>query len=97
MRHAIGQIDGGKRLFGHLVPLGSGNAAVDQRQFDIVQGRGSRQQVESLKDKAHFLIANASQLVVIHFRDVLTVQDVFAFTRRVQTANQIHQRRFART
>ena len=59
VRHAIRKIDFAERCFSHLVAPGSRNAAVDQRQFDVVQRRRSRQQIESLKHEADFLIANA--------------------------------------
>ncbi len=77
VRHAVSQIDRGECLFGHLMSLGRSDATVDQRQFDIVQGGGPSQQVEGLKDKTHFLIANARQLVVVHLGDVFAVEPVF--------------------
>ena len=72
--------------------LCAGNAAVNQRQFDIVQRRRARQQIKSLKDEANFLITNAGQLVIVHLGNVFAVQPVFALRWRIETADQIHER-----
>jgi hypothetical protein len=95
VRHAIGKIDCGKRLLRHLMTFRARNTAVDQWQFDIVQRRRARQEVERLKHEADLLIANAGQLVVIHFRNVFAVQPVLALRRRVETSDQVHQRGLA--
>ena len=47
------------------------DAGVDQRQLDVVQRGGARQQVERLKDEADLLVADARQLVVVHLADLL--------------------------
>src|SRR5882762_10799361 len=78
VRHAIREIDSGERLFSHLVPLGSWDAAIDQRQLNVVQGRGPSEEVESLEHKPDFLVANSRQLVVVHLRNVLAVQPILA-------------------
>ena len=85
-----------RAAFGALDALFSGDAGVDQREFDVVQRGGPRQEVEGLEDEADFLIANAGQFVVVEFTDQLSVQPVLAFARSVEAADQIHQRRFAR-
>jgi hypothetical protein len=97
VRHAVSKIDCCQCLFGHFVTLGSTNTTVDQRQLDVVQGGCSCQEVERLKDEPNFLITDSSELVVVHLRHVLTGKPIFALTWRVETANQIHQRRLART
>src|SRR2546429_3018914 len=61
MHHAIRKIDFAQRCFSHFVTLRSGNAAVDQRQLDVMQRSSAGQQIESLKDKTDFLIAYARQ------------------------------------
>ena len=63
---------------GALDPLLGGHAGIDQRQFHVVQRRGSRQQVEGLEYEADFLVADAGQFVVIQFADQLAVQPIVA-------------------
>ena len=91
VRHAVGEIDFAERGLGHFVTLGSRNTAVDQRQLDVMQRGRARQQIERLKYKANFLIANTRQLVVIHLRNILAVEPVLTLRSRVQAADQIHQ------
>ena len=79
-----------------LEPLLLRHAGVDQRQLHVVQRRGARQQVEGLEDEADLLVADARQLVVVHLADLLAVQEVGALRRRVEAADQVHQRRLAR-
>ena len=57
---------------------------------------GARQQVEGLEDEADFLVADFGQLVVVHLADADAVQFVVAGGGRVQAADQVHQRGFAR-
>ena len=73
-----------------------GDAGVDQRQFDVVQRGGAGQQIEGLEDESDFLVADAGQFVVVQFADQLAVQPVVALAGRVEAADQVHQRRFAR-
>jgi hypothetical protein len=58
-----------QHLDGALVPLLLRHAGVDQRQLDVVQRRGARQQVERLEDEADVLVADARQLVVVEAGD----------------------------
>ncbi len=59
-----------------------------------MQGGGAGQQIEGLKHKADFLIANAGQIVVVHLSHIFSVQPVLALGRGIETADQVHQRRF---
>ena len=52
------------------------HARIDQRQFHIFVSRRAGQQIESLKDKSDFLVANARQLVFGKLRDVLPIQAI---------------------
>ena len=72
------------------------HAGVDERQLDVVQRRRARQQVERLEHEPNLFVPDARQLVVVHLADLLAVQQVAALARRVQTADQVHQRRLAR-
>jgi hypothetical protein len=56
VRHAVCELDGGERLFGPLLALDRGDARVDERQLDVVQGRRAREQVEGLEDEADLLL-----------------------------------------
>ena len=73
-----------------------GHARVDQRQLDVVQRRRARQQVEGLEDEPDLLVPDPGQLVVVHLADLLAVQQVAALARRVEAADQVHQRGLAR-
>src|SRR5689334_8313324 len=53
-------------------------------------------EVEGLKDEPDLLVAHASELIVAHRRDELAIEPVFASIRRVETADDIHERRLAR-
>jgi len=61
-----------------------------------VQRGGAGQQVEGLEDEADLLVADARQLVVVHVADQLPVDVVVALGGRIQAADQVHERRFAR-
>ena len=74
-----------------LAPLLGRHARVNQRQFDVVQRSRSRQQIEGLKHKSNFSIANARQLIIIQLADQLSVEPVIAFAGRIQAADQVHQ------
>ncbi len=74
-----------------------GIARVDERQLDVVQRRRARQQVEGLEHEADLAVADRGELVVVHLRDDLAAQHVAALARRVEAADQVHQRRLARS
>jgi hypothetical protein len=80
-----------------LLPLARGHAGVDERQLDVVERRGARQQVEGLEDEPDLLVADARQLVVVHRAHLLAVQEVGALRRRVEAADEVHQRGLAGT
>jgi hypothetical protein len=71
------------------------NAGINQGQFDIAQRIGARQQIESLKNKTDFAVADFGQLIVVHLADLAAVEFVSAGGRRVQAAEQVHQGGFA--
>src|SRR5262245_52426613 len=95
VHHALLEIDGRERFFGHLVPLARANAAINERQLNIVERSRAREQVECLKDEADFLVSYTRQFVIIHLRYVLAVQPILTLRSRVETPNQVHQRGFA--
>ena len=87
--------DVGEGFLGARDALGGGRAVVDEGQLDVVQRGGAGQQVEGLEDEADFLVADAGELVVVEFADQLAVEPVLALGRRVEAADQVHQRRLA--
>src|SRR5687768_1902539 len=93
--HAIGQLDAVERLPRALLPLVRRDAGVHERELDVVQGRRAREQVERLKDEPDLLVSDARELVVRHGRDLRAVQPVFAGRRRIQAADDVHERRLA--
>src|SRR5215212_291290 len=93
--HALSQVYGLERLLRHFMSLRRADASVNQRQLNVVKRSRARKQIESLKNKADFLVANACKFVVVHFRDVLAIEPVLTLTRRIETADQVHQGRFA--
>ena len=54
---AVGQADLVERLERQAPPLGGRHAAIDQRQLDVLDRRGARQQVEALEDEADEMAA----------------------------------------
>ena len=62
-----------------------------------MQRRSACQQIEGLKDKADFPIANLGQLIVVHLADIDPIQLVTAGAGRIETSQQVHQSRFAGT
>src|SRR5438552_4124514 len=68
--------------------------AVDERQLDVVERRGARQQIETLKDESDFLVPDRGELVLRHARDVLSVEEILAGRRLVEAPDDMHERRF---
>ncbi len=70
-------------------------ARVEQRQLDVLERRGARQQVEALEHEADGLVADARQFVVRQRRDVAAVEQVTPGGRPIETAEDVHERRLA--
>ena len=67
------------------------DARVDQRQFDVSQTRGTRQKIERLENETDLVIADCRQLVVVHRRDILAIEEITAGAWGIQTTEHIHQ------
>jgi hypothetical protein len=76
--------------------LRRGDAGVDQRQLDVLEHVGARDEVEGLEDEADLLVADVGQRVVVETRDVDAVDQVAARSRHVEAADEVHHRRLAR-
>jgi hypothetical protein len=77
------------------VALGAGHAAIDQRQLDILDGRGARQQIEALKDEAQHVTAQHRQLRAVEAAGRNALEQIVAGARHVETAKNVHRRRLA--
>ena len=91
-------------LESHAVNLETGAAGafvcrhpgVEQRQLDVFLHGQLGDKVVLLKDEAQGLVADFRLLVVGQLGNVLAVQVILAGRRNVQTADDIHERAFAR-
>ena len=83
-------------LLGAFEALRGGRAVIDERQFHVVQRGGAGQKIEGLEDEADFLVADARQLIVVKIADELAVEPVAALRRRIEAADEVHQRGLAR-
>ncbi len=92
MGHAIDELHFRERSLRSLQTVLGRHAGVDERQLDVVQRRGSRQQVERLEDEPDLLVADAGQFVVVHLAGLLAVQQIRTLGRGVEAADEIHQR-----
>ena len=71
------------------------HAGVDQRQFDVVQRGGTGQQIEGLEHETDLLVAHRRELVVVEVGNLGVVETVGTEGRRIETAEQVHERRFS--
>src|SRR5512143_2251085 len=78
-----------------VAPLAERQTAIDQRLHYVLQRRGARQQIEALEDEADLLIADVGELVLAHVADVALGQHVAARRRRIEAADDVHQRALA--
>ncbi len=97
MHHPSPQIHRLEHFLRTSRPLRRRRSVIDQRKLHIMQRSRSSQQIERLKHKPNLLVANPRQLIVIELRNVMSIQPVLALRRRIQAADQVHQRRFPRT
>src|SRR5215510_10791659 len=73
------------------------HAQIKHWQLDILERRGSRKQIEALKDKTKFSATNISSVVLRELRNILAIQYVSATGRPIQTADDVHRGGFAGT
>src|SRR5207245_3107974 len=55
----------------------------------------AREQVKRLKNKTDLAITDRGQFVIVHFSDAAAIKFVTAGCRSIETAEHVHQRRFA--
>src|SRR2546423_12138854 len=78
-----------------LASLVAPEACVEQRELDVLPDRRARQKIEGLENESDFLIADARQRAGREQRDVFAVEPILAGRRRVEAAEDVHQRRLA--
>ena len=91
------QAHGRQRTNSPLGPLVHWRVGIRQRQHHVAQHRGTRQQVEALEHEPEPRRPQLGQLIVVQRGDVHTLEAIRPRGRRVQTAQQVHEGRLART
>ena len=71
--------------------------AIKQRQLHVFARRCARQQIETLKNKTEFMVANVGQLVAVERGNIGVIQNVATGSRPIETTDNVHERRFSRT
>src|SRR6266702_2128373 len=74
-----------------------GTVGVEQREFHVLQGAGSRQQMKRLENKADLLVSNASLIVHAQSRDILTIKQVVSYAGLIKESENVHHRGLARS
>src|SRR5438445_788912 len=97
MGGAIGEPDCGQTVQRALTTRPRGKATVEQGQLDVLERRRPGQQVELLEHEPDLRVADSRQLVLREPADVDAVEQVVPRRRRVEAAEEIHERRFARS
>ena len=80
-----------------LVTLRPADTGIQHRQFDVLQSRGARKQIESLKHEADLVRANVGAFIFRQLRYILAIQNVGSLRWPIETANDVHCGRFAGT
>src|SRR6185437_1837101 len=93
----VRKTDGGKSLQGALPRILHRLIGIEQRQLYILNCAGSGQQIELLEYESDLLITNRGELIAIVTVDLDAVQAICSGGWPVQTAEDVHQRRLARS
>ena len=94
MLGAVRQADQRQRLHSPFVPFLFADLGIERGQFRVFQCRGARQQIESLKNKSDFLIADKCQRPLVVLQNVNAFQQIAPGTGPVQAPENIHERGF---
>ena len=86
-----------QQRFGARGAVGFADARIDGGQGRVFNRVQIRQQVVTLKDEAERLAPQSRLFVFGHFGNLDTVDFIRSRRRHVQTADDVHQRRFARS
>ena len=91
----VGQAHLGQRGQRPLPALVAAQPGVGQRQLDVAERSRARDQIEALEDEADLAVAQIRQVVLVGAADVESVEAVDAAARRIQAAEDVHQRGLA--
>jgi hypothetical protein len=67
------------------------NARIQQRQLNVLLRTGTRQEMETLKHKTDFRIADLGQTIARQLGDVYPFQEVMATAGAIETSQDIHK------
>ena len=95
--HAVREPDLGEEPLDPLLALAPRHALEQELQLHVLPGGDLRQQVEALEDETDPPVADLREAVPAEALDLLAEQPVAPRGRRVETADQVEQRRLART
>ena len=84
-----------EKRHGALAPFSLPDARVEHRQLDVALHRSLRQQVVLLEDEADLLVADVRELGAREAVHALAVERVGSARRRVEAAEDRHERRLA--
>src|SRR3569623_3054736 len=93
---AMREADPRERLLRARRALLRRDAAVHERQRDVLHRGRARQQLEALEHEAELAIAHVRALGIGESLHVLAREPVLPARRRVETAEDVEQRRLAR-
>ena len=93
---AADKADLGQRFHREVMTLAGGDAAIDQRQFDILHRGGARQEIVALEDEADIEIAQHGAAVAVETASIDAHETVGSGRRCVEAADDVHRRRLAR-
>src|SRR5437867_10236463 len=95
MLGAIFQLHEFERLHGVVAASFGANAAVDHRQFDILQHVEFWKQIEELKHETDFFIADAREFSRRGVFDASSIQRNGSLRGRIQATKNVHKSGFA--
>ncbi len=91
---AAGQANPRQCLFGPRSAFLHRHVGVHQRQCHVVESAGARDELEALEHEAKGRKAQRREIALLQGRDLAPLEEIAAAGGLVETAEQIHQRRF---
>src|SRR5437763_1806933 len=95
---AIAEADLGEHVHRALVTFSAFESAlIEQRQLHVVESGRAREQVEALEHEPDLPVAHRRELILRHPRDVVSIEEVLARCRAIETTRNVHERGLARS
>jgi len=92
MIHAFSQADTFQEMPCPIVSFPAAKTRrIEERQLDVLQGTGSRQEIETLEHKTDLSIAQTGSLVTRHGYDLFAVEQLAAVGGAVETTEGVHE------